>query len=53
MNGKSEWREIRHHHRLIWKASLNDANGHRLEAYATLTPSRGSGGRANSPQEAF
>ena len=25
-SGESEWREIRHHHRLIWKASLNDAN---------------------------
>jgi hypothetical protein len=46
MSSESEWREIRQHHRLIGKASLNDANEHRLEAYATLTPSRGSGGRA-------
>jgi hypothetical protein len=26
MNGESEWREIRQRHRLIRKASLNDAN---------------------------
>jgi hypothetical protein len=26
MNGESQWREFRHHYRLIWKASLNDEN---------------------------